>query len=529
MRCEFIDRELPRSVGFIFDASRGVFHTNSHLIASRLREYAVDDLTKNEIDRKVIHYSPWAGSILLPKDLELHPFQYEAVMFALARNRSYLGLDPGLGKTPISVVMANALYDQSPTFFLFICPPFLTRNTAEEFSKWKTFPSLPKIYNSDDGVAYSQTNFLIIPDSILHRSEDRKEILSRIRERKNLGFRVQAFVDEAHRYKNGDSARTKALLGFMVREKGKLVRQKGILDHADRITYLSGTPMPNRPIELYSILSHSAPETIDFMNRFDYGLKYCGGYETDFGWDFNGGSKESVAALAAKVKNKFMLRLRKAVLDLPPKLEEILVLSDDAGPKLAKMEAQILEQVGGTDPEAFARNMTALSMKAGKEGMDLHISTYRRLLGIEKAKATAQVIASILEETEESILLFAIHKEVVQALTHHLGKYNPLVITGETPMKERHEIVQQFQSENGPRLFIANIQAAGVGLTLTKATRVEFCEYSWVPGENDQASDRAHRIGQKESVYVRYHVFKNSIDKAVLETNLRKRRITNQL
>jgi SWI/SNF-related matrix-associated actin-dependent regulator 1 of chromatin subfamily A len=155
-----------------------------------------------------------------------------------------------------------------------------------------------------------------------------------------------------------------------------------------------------------------------------------------------------------------------------------------------------------------------------------HVATYRKELGMAKLPHAVTIIKSILEETDESILVFAIHREVTRGLVEALEKYSPLGISGDTPVDRRQEIVREFQENPKRRLFVGNVQAAGVGFTLTKATRVLFVEASWTPADNDQASDRAHRVGQTDNVYVQYLVFKNSIDRSVMETIFSKKRVT---
>jgi SWI/SNF-related matrix-associated actin-dependent regulator 1 of chromatin subfamily A len=320
------------------------------------------------------------------------------------------------------------------------------------------------------------------------------------------------FIDEAHRFKNDTAGRTKVIFGDKKKE--------GIAKWFDRVYYLSGTPMPNRPMELYPVLSNSAPETIDFMDRFKYGIKYCAGHKNEFGWDFSGAS--DVTELASKVIGKFMIRMRKdeVLKELPPKTEELVLIGDNLTPKLAEIDSKILKTFSPQD---------LMNGRLG-DGEELHLMTYRKELGIHKAPLAGKYIESLLEDTDENILVFAIHKDVIYHLQTCLEKYNPLVITGDTAMKVRHDVVQRFQdASGGHRLFIGNIQAAGTGLTLTKASRVVFAEFSWVPADNDQASDRAHRIGQRDNVFVQYLVFQNSIDRTVIETILRKKKVTNKL
>ena len=205
---------------------------------------------------------------------------------------------------------------------------------------------------------------------------------------------------------------------------------------------------------------------------------------------------------------------------MPDKFENTVTLDVKKPSQLAAIERDILRALDGkADPE------TLLSMAIAKQlGRDaeLPIATYRREIGKMKALAAVDYIQGCIDTLGENVLVFAYHREVIEAIALALKEYAPCIITGSTPMVERDRLVKLYQSNSDYPLFIGNIQAAGVGLTLTKATRVIFLEYSWVHAENAQAADRAHRIGQKISVVVDYLVFKDSLDESILKTARRK-------
>jgi SWI/SNF-related matrix-associated actin-dependent regulator 1 of chromatin subfamily A len=512
-KCSYENRGLPKAAGFRWHNEHSLWYTTNHGVASRLESY-LDDSAKIEISKKRLVKNTFTGRLSVPPTEKLLPFQEEAAKFALSRNRSYLALDPGLGKTPIAAVIAQTLFEEESQCFFYLCPPFLARNTEAEFQKWA--PKLiTKRFDSKNTTVESHVfDVLIIPDSVINREEIQAFIQFMTYSLKKAGAELTLFVDEAHRFKNGVAGRTKALFGSSER--------KGIADHFDKIVYLSGTPMPNRPIELFSVLNHSAPQTIHNMSLFDYGRRYCSGFQNQWGWDFSGASH--LKELVSQVIGTFMLRYKKAdvLKDLPLKTEEMVIIGDKLTPRLTRLDSAILKKFS---PEDLMKGQ--IETKLDTE--TLHLMTYRKELGIAKVQAAAEFIKYYLEETDENLLVFAIHKEVIASLEKALSKWSPLVITGSTRMELRHALVQKFQTDQKSRLFIGNIQAAGTGLTLTKASRVIFAEFSWVPADNDQASDRAHRIGQQDNVFVQYLVYKNSVDKAVIETILRKKRVTEQL
>src|SRR5690606_2061920 len=282
----------------------------------------------------------------------------------------------------------------------------------------------------------------------------------------------------------------------------------------DKVIFMSGTPMPNsRPIELWPVLQHAAYDVFG-LNRFSYGLKYCGGYRDSFGWKFDGFTNKN--EFKARIFKDFMLRQKKSLLKLPPKIEGLLTVGDNMPPVVSKIEKKILEHYS---PEDLIEGKIAAQVGES----NLHLATYLRLLGEYKVKYVIPYIQSLLEETKENILVFAIHKDAVKRLEENLTDYKPIVITGDVSKDKRQQLVDTFQKDKTRRVFIGNIQACGVGFTLTKATRVIFVEFSWVDGENTQASDRAHRIGQDRSVLVQYVVLKDSFDRKRMEVLLKKR------
>ncbi len=505
-------REMDKGIraGFTHtDDGDGLF-TLSAKVAARLIQYA-DESAKEQILNAFIQVKPWSGRIPYPKGLTPLPFQPSAANFALSRNRSYLALDPGLGKTIIAAMIANALADDNyhKRAFVFIVPTFLALNTQEELNKWLVSTQLKRdlescIYKSKANYWVTRPRILIVPDSViadpLGDHETLYHALDMITKRDG---EATLFVDEAHRYKSIDAQRTHGLYR--------------ISQHFKRVVFLSGTPMPNRPMELYAILSRFAPETIDFKSQRGFGMRYCAPRYNGFGYDFKGAS--NVQELFKSVRGTFMLRLRKrdVLKNLPPKTEELIFLAENLPAKITKVERAMLAKHSPQD-----------LMRGKIFGSDV-MSTYRHNLGLAKVPLALAFIKDLLDNSDEAVLVFGEHTEVIARLEKGLAKYKPLVITGKTPKEKRQGIVKTFQATAKHRVFLGNKKACGVGFTLTKASRVIHVEPGWVPGDDDQASDRAHRIGQKDHVFVQNLVFKNSFDRTVIESNLRKRQSINLL
>lgn len=432
---------------------------------------------------------------------ELEPLQKEAVKFAIARNRSYLAADPGVGKGAIAASIISTL---PYPFTIVLCPPGLCTNLEKELSNWCLSPisRMPKDWAN---TKFPSGQVVIVPDTLLQR----QAIQSWIKRRAERAGKSLLIVDEAHRFKGVESKRSLALSG-----------QKGIWRFFDKIVLMSGTPIPNRPWDLYPILKRYAPEAINFMQKTEYGIRYCAGKlivnEHGSEWDFKGAS--NTEELFANMKKTFMYRLRKSDIIKNKKTltEEMVFLTQGrASIKVKRLDRKLLKEFSKED-------------LLKKELKSRSLGQYQKRLGILKVPDAVHFLEKELKDSKDHFIVFAHHKRVISDLTALLARYKPLVVTGDTPKKDRDLIVRKFQ-KGKHRLVLGNIQALGTGFTLTKANRVIFVEWDWTPGQNKQAGDRMDRIGQTRDMRVQYLVFKNSLDRAKLESNLKKRNVINQL
>lgn len=488
-QCSFDERDIPKRAGFEWNATKKQWRTSKFSAVYATKQYCdASALLKLETECRLKIEDLPSSRLTYPLGLTLQEHQVMAVKFALTRNYSYLALDPGLGKTPVAVCILNVL--KTPA--IYICPAFLQTNTEEEFKRWSTWePWVSRL-----SLGTSPPDVLVIPDSFLARAETEEVIKQFVAFWRNQkGLEPVLFVDEAHRFKEPETKRSISMLATSELFK--------------KVVFLSGTPTPNgRPRELYSILSTFCPELIDFKTYWQFGLRYCKPVKTPFGWNFDGAT--NVSELHDKIR-PFYLRVRKEdVADkLPPKLEELVLVDGERPKALIDIDDQCLKAMRSDG--SFRSPMD-----------DEAFGTYWRALGRAKVKPAVHHIRAILDETEESVLVFAHHTQVLKDLYAELVKYDPLTITAETPNDERMEVARKFQTDPARRLLGASIKAAGIGFTLTKATRVVFVETSPVPADNDQASDRAHRIGQTSTVLVQFLVFKNSFERRRLSALMKK-------
>lgn len=423
-----------------------------------------------------------------PENMEYLPFQKAGIEYAIENKNVLFADQPGLGKTIQAIGVLNHFNIKRA---LVICPTSLVSNWKKEIDTWHVMQ--PKVYEIKSGsqVLPFDPDIFVCPFSMLMNSNVLKFLITI--------FKYEyLIIDEVHYLKNIKAKRTTAVYG-----------RGGLVDQAQRVIAISGTPIVNKPIELYSTLKKLCPQAIDNMNKFQYGMKYCGGYKNRWGWDFTGAS--NLKELGKRLRCSFMVRRmkRNVLKDLPDKMINIVYL--DQNPKSKKLIAEMM---------AFEdRKM----IKVDSHSFD-EISTLRAELGEDKLAKSVEYIKTQLECGHKKIIVFAHHKSVLKSICVELKEFGVASITGDTSTHYRQVEVDRFQNDESVRIFVGSITAAGVGLTLTASSYVVFVEPSYVPGENEQAIDRAHRIGQKDSVLAEFLVYEGSLDERILNANIRKMR-----
>jgi len=397
----------------------------------------------------------------------LRPYQNQAVQFILERNHSYLFIPPGLGKTPIAARAAI----EAGAYLIYICPPSVRINTERELLKW--------------GLAPNQ--FCVLPDSQVHRY---------VEAARKQAAHVWLVVDEAHRFKYADTRRGMAVYT--------------LADSFERVVLMSGTAITRGYWDLWAPLRYLAWNCIDYMDQYKYAAMYCDPLHGREGFQIGGSTngKELRKRLAPFM---FSVLKKDAAKDLPARMESILIVGENLPRDLASMDKELLKQYSPIDIAEGKYNLET----------DGHIATYRRLLGEIKVKPTLDYLIDELDFGHESFIVFCYHRDVANLLYEGLKSFAPSLIVGGMTTEHKQINADRFQNRE-TRVIIGN-SAMWVGYTLTAASQVLLVEPSWTPADNEQAIDRAHRIGQTLPVLARYVCFENSIDRKVINVNLRKR------
>ena len=526
--------QAAKASGFVWDRSVSRWHSSNALAALRIREYA-DEATQARLDvaveqARVAQEAKAAkereaveASRATTADIEIPcaagrtflPYQKAGIAFALARQNVLFGDDMGLGKTGQAVGVINV--DESLKRILIVCPASLTRNWIREFGFFGTRPLSIGIATTKK---VPDTDVVICTYDVFSRDTTASNVL--------LSTTWDALVlDEAHYLKNHDAKRTKAILGA-----------RGFPGlRARRRLYLTGTPITNRPIELWPLIHSLAP--VEFGNKLEFAKRYCNAHQGGFGWDFSGSS--NLDELQDRLRATIMVRRlkvdvltelpekRRQIIEMPadtPALRAVLKLEADADAEHEAAKALLARyRHDGPTTSTAEYNRAVLELAASVQVAFTRMSAVRHDTAVAKAPVVAQHIRDAVDSGVGKVIVFAHHKDVVDILTTELADLGVVSITGSTPPALRQGIVDKFQTDAAVQVFVGNIAAAGVGITLTASSFVVFAELDWVPGNVSQAEDRAYRLGQKNSVLVQHLVLEGSLDAKMARTIVEKQEV----
>lgn len=446
----------------------------------------------------------------MPPGEALLPFQRAGVAYALRRENALIGDPMGLGKSIQAVACCNALEAKR---ILVLCPANVVLQWRDYMRRWLVPLGRPVSVFAITGAGFS-----IHPSArvvICSYDRARGALMSQIMEHE---WDV-AILDEAHYLRNHTAARTRAVLGAWAAGS-----PDGIAARARRIFALTGTPLPNRPRECYTLgraldfeaLGFMSEET--FQDRFNpkttLWVKNSVGIMVPVAKEAKGRLPE----LNARLRCSFMVRRDKdkAAPQLPAKRYSILRLDSKATADLVAAERLLDIDVERLD-----------TIPPDKVG---HVAALRREMGVAMAPLAAAFIADALEAEPDPLVLFAYHREVIGILEEKLKRFRPVVVTGSTSVTQRRAAAVAFETNPAVRLFIGQLTAAGTGIDglQRRADTAVFVEPSWVPGENEQCVDRLHRMGQARPVHAQFLAASDSWNERILSRAIEKLRTAHQ-
>ena len=408
--------------------------------------------------------------------------QEDGIKFLINNKKCILADDMGLGKTYQSIVAA---LESGSERVLIICPSSLKINWKREVENFCDDVSIIS------GTYWHPSRFTIINYDILknfHTVKERgKEYEDWELRKELLEFNPDLIIlDEAHYIKNHKSIR------------GQIIKDISKTFNNSRVWLLTGTPIANRPMDYYNLLSIIDSPVAN--NWVHYAKTYCAGMRFKKGgkfvWVTKGAS--NLDELSTKTKRTILRRKKDEVLDLPEKLITPVYLE--------------LQNVGGYENVwNDYLNKRKLDGKKGNPAKDLVETTLlRTFIAMETVPYTIEKTEEALE-LNKKVIIFCNFNDEMDAFVRHFGK-KAVCVRGGMSDKQKQNSVDKFQEDDTCMVFIGQIKAAGVGLTLTKAEIVIMNSLDWVPGNHEQAEDRAYRIGQKETVNIYYMLIDDTID-----------------
>jgi SWI/SNF-related matrix-associated actin-dependent regulator 1 of chromatin subfamily A len=410
-----------------------------------------------------------------------------AIEKLVGSKRFILADDMGLGKTTSTIIAA---LETDIKKILIICPASLKINWEREIRNYTD----RSVYISEGKNFSTEHDFVIINYDILKNFYDLKDKENSPISKANFDLVI---IDEAHYISNPQAQRTKLINSFV--------------KDTEYLWLLTGTPMTSRPINYYNLLN--LIESPVAQNWMAYVIRYCQGYQFKAGnrkvWNVNGAS--NLEELRDRTSRQVLRRLKTDVLDLPEKIITPIYL---------RLKSKKYEELMGEYYEWFNKNpdeSKSLTVQFNK------LMKVRQVVAEEKIANTIEVVENILE-LGKKVIIFTNFTDTLHKIHSHFGKKS-VYLDGTCSKVHRQHAVDQFQENDKVKVFVGNLQAAGVGITLTAGETVVFNDLSFVPAHHQQAEDRAYRYGQKNCVSVYYPLFENTIEGVIYDMLINKKNI----
>jgi len=470
-----------------------------------------------QIAGKIIPIEETIKSGNLKEKYNLFDHQVEGIEFAKNHKRVIIADEMGLGKSRQAIIASK---EDGAVGTLIICPASLKINWKREIRIVYPTDSV-NVVESGKEIILVEAKWIIVNYDMLPKYIG--QILTMIEK----GDIDTAIVDEAHYIKGKKTIRA--------------VNTLDIITKLDRVYELTGTPIMNRPIEMFNLLKgirHPIGRA-----RTVYAKRYCGAFlktiymKTGRVIRFNDESgATNLQELREFTKDSILRRLKKDVLNLPEKIISVQMceLSKDSRKEYDNAFDAYVEWIVNNQIEKNVENI-----------MDArHLVELMKLKQVCSRAKMQRLITDIRSAVEQGnkVIVFSQFTNSIMSLKEELSKekrgsayddsHEPIkavTLTGQDDMDSRQKAVDAFQNDEKTKVFIANIKAGGVGITLTKASIVMFADMEWSPEIHSQAEDRAHRIGQEGTVNVYYYIAEDTIEEDIVEILERKRLIIREL
>lgn len=299
-------------------------------------------------------------------------------------------------------------------------------------------------------------------------------------------------LDECHAIKSRSAKRTRAA--------------RALCQGIEHRICISGTPMTNRPAELWTTLNILRPDK--WPAFLPFAQKYCKPEWKPWGWQYTGASNLDV--LHKRLRRFVMIRRRKrnVLKQLPTKTTTITLVPLSKRREYLEAERDIIKWLEKTHPKK--------ARSARKAEAIVRLGYLKRLVGQLKLRAIKDWINNFMEESDGKLIFFGVHRKFLHPIRDSFSSKAILVDGGVTGHK-RQLAFDKFRNKKTKRLLVGNMRAAGEGWNGQVASTVGIGELGWNPAEHDQAIARADRIGQKNPVNVHYLIGRDTIEEDILK------------
>lgn len=477
------------------------FGFNLHIDVVQIVKKEEEMMEKIEIIRK----DPGVYSGVLP----LYGFQKIGASFMKAMDHSLLGDVPGLGKT---IQTIGALDNEGP--HLIIVPASLKYSWEEEIEKWSPETRV-QVVDGDAGTRMKQwKGWTNLPTYFIANYELLLRDIDLIKE---IPWKT-IVADEATRISNPRAKTTKALKSIKCEKR----------------IALTGTPVSNSPVDVYSIVDWLYPGYLgDF---YSFQKKYCvmdefEGWEVRPTWNRVVGF-QNLDELSEKV-GKIMLRRHKAdvLTDFPEKTSEKITfeLSQEEREVYTSLKNQIFEELQKLKIEGHNLHVIPVKMLRLKQiTNDVRLVSHETNVKSSKLQLLKDLLVPVVRSGDKMIV-FTQFAEMAKILAEELQEYNPLLIYGDVSSPARFEAVTKFNDPEEEHKVMIMTEAGAYGLNLQAASYVTHYDSPWSIAKLTQREDRSHRIGQTKPVTVYHLIAKNSIDEYVSKVLHKKQEISDEI
>lgn len=455
---------------------------------------------------------------------QLFEHQKSGIEFLKKTKKAILADEMGLGKTRMAIIAAGETADPDmPCGVLIICPASLKINWMREIKMVYPRDTVGIISTTEKIRDPRNTNWFIINYDIL---EKKLEYINWLIDGNNIDTLI---LDEAH-YIKGKSIRAHCVIGGKVKIDGTETKYPGIASKMKQVYCLTGTPLLNRPIEMFNLL-----KAIDHplgKIRTIFARKYCGAFlQTLYTRRgvirfLNEKGATNLDQLRENIKGSLLRRKKNEVINLPEKIS-------------TTMECEIDREWQKEYDTAWEAYLDFLAANPIPEKNIDNIMMARQLVELQKLKQVcsrakiSRIVSDIANsvEQEEKVIVFSQYTETIRQISEKLKEkgIKNVTLTGSDDMEARQKSVDNFQNDENTKVFIANIKAGGVGINLTAASIVIFADMDWSPEIHRQAEDRAHRIGQEGTVNIYYYICPGTIEEDIIETLNDKKHVMDQI